>query len=194
MRGRELFQRVEPLLLAVSRTLRVLPRPARRWLLVGARGLRGYLGIGVRYCLILSLDVTSQANVAVREDVYLFSVDGLRVGRNVSIHPLCYIDAAGGIMLGNDISIAHGTTIMSTTHKFDRLDRPINDQGVTAARTTIGDDCWIGAQAVIVAGVQIGAGCVVAANSVVTRDVPDGSVVAGSPARLVKRRGGYGDG
>ncbi|WP_164860562.1 acyltransferase [Rhodococcus sp. X156] len=111
----------------------------------------------------------------------------------MSIHPLCYIDAAGGISLGDNISVAHGTTVMSTSHVFDELNTPINDQGVSTASTYIGDDCWIGAQCVIVAGVKIGPGSVVGANSVVTRDVPSGSVVAGSPASIVRKRGGPND-
>jgi hypothetical protein len=52
----------------------------------------------------------------------------------------------------------------------------------------IGDDCWIGYNAFIKRGVVIGKGAIVAANSSVTRDVPPYSVVAGSPARVIKER------
>jgi acetyltransferase-like isoleucine patch superfamily enzyme len=51
----------------------------------------------------------------------------------------------------------------------------------------IGDECFIGAHAIILPGVTIGNNCIVAAASVVARDVPDGSLVAGNPARLVER-------
>jgi acetyltransferase-like isoleucine patch superfamily enzyme len=102
---------------------------------------------------------------------------------------MCYVDATGGITIGNDVSIAHGVTIMSTTHTHGRDDLPIKYQPVELKETVIGDNCWIGAQSVILAGVTIGDGCVVAANSVVNRDVPPGSIVAGSPGKVVKKRG-----
>ncbi len=54
--------------------------------------------------------------------------------------------------------------------------------------TVIGHDVWIGMEALILPGVRIGHGAVVGARSVVTRDVPDYAVVAGNPARIVRRR------
>ncbi|WP_186424881.1 CatB-related O-acetyltransferase [Cupriavidus metallidurans] len=56
------------------------------------------------------------------------------------------------------------------------------------AKTSIGNDVWIGAQAVIIAGVSIGDGAVIAANSVVTKDVAPYSIVAGSPAQHIRFR------
>jgi acetyltransferase-like isoleucine patch superfamily enzyme len=50
----------------------------------------------------------------------------------------------------------------------------------------IGDNCFIGAHAIILAGVTIGDNCIVSAASVVARDVPPGSLVAGNPARLLE--------
>jgi acetyltransferase-like isoleucine patch superfamily enzyme len=57
----------------------------------------------------------------------------------------------------------------------------------TAAPITIGDDVWIGANAILLKGVALGDGCVVAAGAVVTRgDYPAGSILAGNPAKVVK--------
>ncbi|MEO5594445.1 MAG: DapH/DapD/GlmU-related protein, partial [Chitinophagaceae bacterium] len=52
---------------------------------------------------------------------------------------------------------------------------------------TIGDGSWIGANSVITAGVTVGMYCVIAAGSVVTKDVPDYSIAAGSPAKIIKQ-------
>lgn len=145
--------------------------------------------MGLRYAALRALASEVGPNVSVREGVYLLGATGLSIGENVSIHPMCYIDATGGLTIGDNVSIAHGTTIMSTTHEFDDVDILINEQGVTALPTTIGENVWIGAQVVVVAGVSIGSGCVVAANSVVTHDLPPGSVAAGSPARVIRQRG-----
>ncbi|RYE17040.1 MAG: acyltransferase, partial [Sphingobacteriales bacterium] len=52
----------------------------------------------------------------------------------------------------------------------------------------IEDDCWIGTNSVVLAGVTVGRGSVIAAGSVVTKDVPPYSVVAGVPAKIIKKR------
>lgn len=188
MRGRESFARVEPWLLRSSTLLRGTPLPFRLRMIQRARGVGGRLGQAIRYVLLNSIGTAMLPNVSVREDVYLFSPERLQVGENVSIHPMCYIDAAGGIKIGNDVSIAHGTTIMSSSHTFKRNDLPIKDQQMTLSKTVIEDNCWIGAQVVLLAGVHVGEGSVVAANSVVNRSVPAGSVVAGSPAKIIDSR------
>jgi acetyltransferase-like isoleucine patch superfamily enzyme len=64
-------------------------------------------------------------------------------------------------------------------------------QGLTApAPVRIGEGSWLGINVCILPGVTLGRNCVVAANSVVTRSVPDGGVVAGAPARLLRTRPG----
>ncbi|MGN7225875.1 DapH/DapD/GlmU-related protein [Dietzia maris] len=78
---------------------------------------------------------------------------------------------------------------MSSTHNFEGVSEPIADQGIKLRPTVICNNVWIGAQSVIVAGVKIGSGSVIAANAVVTRDVDPYMVVAGSPARVIRRRG-----
>ena len=55
-------------------------------------------------------------------------------------------------------------------------------------RVTIGPDVWIGHNAILLPGVSVGVGAVVGAGAVVTRDVPAYSIVAGSPARVIRRR------
>ena len=52
--------------------------------------------------------------------------------------------------------------------------------------TRIGRNCFIGARSMVLPGVTVGDGCIVAAGAVVTRDVPNGSIVAGNPARLIR--------
>ena len=72
-------------------------------------------------------------------------------------------------------------------HNFAEKDLRIDEQGVSTNPVTIGDDIWIGANAVILPGVHIGSHCVVAAGAVVTKDVPPHSLVAGVPAKVIKQ-------
>ena len=73
------------------------------------------------------------------------------------------------------------------THGYEDIHKPIRIQPCKTAIVTIGDDSWIGANAVITSGVTLGKHVVVAAGSVVTKDVPDYSIVAGNPARILKQ-------
>ena len=73
--------------------------------------------------------------------------------------------------------------------KFDNLDEPIKNQGVECRGIYVGNNCWIGAGAVLLDGVTVGDGCVIGANAVVTKDIPDNSVVVGSPAKIIRKRG-----
>jgi acetyltransferase-like isoleucine patch superfamily enzyme len=62
-------------------------------------------------------------------------------------------------------------------------EQPRNERDVV-----VGDDVWLGARVFVGAGVTIGSGTVVSANSVVTRDLPEGVIAVGIPARVVRRR------
>ena len=97
-------------------------------------------------------------------------------------------DKCGEIRIGNDVRIAPHVMIIAANHKFDDVSRPIAKQGVEGKSIVIEDDVWIAGRANIMAGVTIGRGSVVAAGAVVTHDVPPYSVVAGVPARVIKKR------
>ena len=70
---------------------------------------------------------------------------------------------------------------------FEDKEKRIDEQGITTKPIIIGDDVWIGANAVILPGVTIGKHCVVAAGAVVTKDVPDNTIVGGVPAKEIKK-------
>jgi acetyltransferase-like isoleucine patch superfamily enzyme len=77
--------------------------------------------------------------------------------------------------------------VTALNHNFADTNRRIDEQGISTRPVVIGDDVWIGANAVILPGVTIGRHVVVAAGAVVTQDVPDSCVVAGIPAKVVKK-------
>lgn len=95
----------------------------------------------------------------------------------------------GRITIGNGVRIASHVVMVAGNHLFDDLDRPIFKQGLAPSPITIEDDVWIGARVNVMAGVTIGRGSVIAAGAVVTKDIPPGSIAAGVPARVIKRRG-----
>ena len=92
----------------------------------------------------------------------------------------------GPVTIGSHVNLAQGITITALNHNFEDKSQRIDDQGVSTDPVIVGDDIWIGANAVILPGVSIGHHSVVAAGAVVTKDVPPHSLVAGVPAKIIK--------
>ena len=87
--------------------------------------------------------------------------------------------------LGKNILIGPNVQLYAPMHPIDYRERATGAEH--GEPITIGDDCWIGGGAVICPGVTIGDRCIVAAGAVVTKDVPDDSMVGGSPARIIRK-------
>ena len=92
----------------------------------------------------------------------------------------------GPVTIGSHVNMAQGVTITALNHNFEDTTRRIDEQGISTKAVTIGDDVWIGAQAVILPGVAIGRHVIVAAGAVVTKDVPDNTLVGGVPAKIIR--------
>ena len=103
-------------------------------------------------------------------------------------YPSCGGGDAGRIEIGDDVRIASHAMIIAANHVVDDPARPISQQGLVSAPIVIEDDVWIAGRVTITAGVRVGRGAVLAAGAVVTKDVPRATVVAGVPARVIRRR------
>lgn len=105
----------------------------------------------------------------------------------------CVFGVNAGIRIGRNVMIAPAVTIRDTDHQSDILDIPMSKQGIVTAPVDVGDDVWIGHGAMILKGVTVGRGAIIAAGSVVTKNVPEYSIVAGVPAKVLgMRHGGLG--
>jgi acetyltransferase-like isoleucine patch superfamily enzyme len=89
---------------------------------------------------------------------------------------------------GSYVVAAEGCRFLSGSryHNFDRTDVPMAVQGGKLRRVRVGDDCWIGANAIVMR--DVGPGSIVGAGAVVTAPVEPYTVVAGNPARIIRRR------
>lgn len=172
----------------LGRFYSIFPLSYRKKIFYKKRYSKGLYGIGIRYVLLKSIARQVGDNVSIHEGCYILNPENLEIGNNVSIHPMCYIDATGGIEIGNDVSIAHGVTIMSTSHQYEDLSIPIKDQEILFSKTKIGNDVWIGAKSLILYGKTIGSGSIVGGGTIVTDDIDHYTISVGNPGKILKKR------
>jgi maltose O-acetyltransferase len=109
----------------------------------------------------------------------------IEIGSGVFINSGCVIISSGGINIGDNVFIAPGVKICTTSHSLDPIERK---NGVCSARSiTIGNNVWIGAGAIILPGVTISDNCVIGAGSVVSKSTEPNSLYVGNPA-ILKRK------
>ncbi|HEX3829309.1 MAG TPA: acyltransferase [Sporichthyaceae bacterium] len=109
----------------------------------------------------------------------------LTLGAGCWINRNCHLELNDWITLHDNVQIGPGTTILTTSHEMG----PAHDRGgpMTTAPVVIETGCWLGANVTVLPGITIGAGSVVAAGAVVTADVPPNVIVAGVPARVIRK-------
>lgn len=105
--------------------------------------------------------------------------DNTRIGLHTTV--------IGPVEIGSNVNLAQGIVVTALNHNFTDCTKRIDEQGVSTAKVTIGNDVWIGANATVLPGVTIGNHSVVAAGAVVTKDVPPYSLAGGVPAKILKK-------
>lgn len=131
--------------------------------------------------------------VALDEGVTLLAVgepgEGkkIAIGENTYINRNTFIDASHQIRIGRGVGI--GPRCYITDHDHGTAPGiPIMDQPLVSTPTIIGDGVWLGAGCIVLKGVTIGKNTVVGAGSTVVRDLPEGIIAEGRPARAVRKR------
>jgi maltose O-acetyltransferase len=95
-----------------------------------------------------------------------------------------YIDACGYIEIGNGCMVGPDVYLTDSNHKYE-MNISSRNLPMDIGQVIIGDNCWIGAKAVILKDVILGDHCIVAAGAVVTKSFPAGSIIGGVPAKLI---------
>jgi len=93
----------------------------------------------------------------------------------------------GPVSIGDDVRLAQNVVVTALNHNYQDISLPISEQGVNTDQIYIGDETWIGANSVILPGVFIGKHCVIGAGSIITKNIPSNSVVAGNPAKILRK-------
>lgn len=149
----------------------------------------GSLGFEIRRMIIPRYFGSCGKGIDISEGVRFRGVQKLIAGDNVRLGVDNFIQASGGLSLGNDVMLGPSVKIWSINHKYDDATRSIADQGYVYDPVTIGDGAWLGANVFVLPGVTIPEGCVVSACSVVhKKEYPPFSIIAGSPCRVIGNR------
>jgi acetyltransferase-like isoleucine patch superfamily enzyme len=106
-----------------------------------------------------------------------------KIGNNSVVNKNCRLDNRGGLFIGSNVSISEDVQILTADHDH----QSIKFEGRTNS-VTICDYVFIGTRAIILPGVILGKGCIVCAGAVVTKSVGKNEMVAGVPARTIKKR------
>lgn len=112
----------------------------------------------------------------------------MTIGDNAWIGQCCFLHSGGGLRIGNNVGIGPFAKFLTQQHVEEGLDKPLVFCRQEYREVVVEDDCDIGIGSIILPGVTIGRGAIVGASSVVTRDVAPYTVVAGVPARFLRRR------
>lgn len=112
-------------------------------------------------------------------------IGNIHLGRNVASSFAnsggCYIQGINGIKIGDNTIFAPGVKIISANHSKEDLDKHERIHPVT-----IGNNCWLGANAVVLPGIAIGNNVIVGAGSVVTKNFGDNLIIGGIPAKVLR--------
>jgi acetyltransferase-like isoleucine patch superfamily enzyme len=140
--------------------------------------------------LVLGNPVVDAPDLEIGDDFRIWSahrqtlVSGpgrIRIGNGVFINAGTIIYCEVAVTIGDDVALANEVYVMdSDSHGVEG--RPVKEEPIR-----IGDGTWVGARAIILPGVTIGHRCLIAAGSVVSKDVPDDTLVAGNPARVIRK-------
>ncbi len=147
----------------------------------------GYSHVQERRKLTLGTGSTIAPNIS------FANAERITIGADTKVGGLAFLWAGastGRITIGDHCRL--GPEVFVTASDYGLMpDETIAHQTRNERDVVIGDDVWLGTRVFVGAGVEIGAGCVVSAGSVVTRSLAPGSIAAGSPARVVRRREDY---
>ena len=140
----------------------------------------------LRRFILKSLCKNVGTNVNLDRNVNILDWNKISIGNNSGFGMNSRI---GSVKIGNNVMMGPDCLILTKNHNFSNTYIPMNKQGYQNDKpVTIGDDVWIGQRVIILPGIKIGSHSIIGAGSVVTKDVDKHSVVAGNPARLIKKR------
>lgn len=175
----------------------------RAWLVLWAATIQRlrFHSFGFRSFILKPLQIVNPKfieigdRVRIRHHIRMEALDSLRIprlviGDNCNIEQNVHIICSSSVRIGRDCSITAGCAIVDTWHPFTHIGASAKigeSMNSEPSEVVISDGCFLGVGAVIQPNVRLGRRCVVGANAVVLAGTyPDGSILAGIPARVIR--------
>lgn len=155
------------------------------WIVGGLPGVAGFAVRSVAYKLLFR---RLGGFAWVQHGVTVVHSNKLSVGKHFGCNTGSYINAVGGVTMGDYVLIGSNVTISSGRHPIDGTMPPVFARPVEPLPIVIEDDVWIAAGAVVLPGVTLRRGTVIGANAVVANDTEPYGVYVGAPARRIRSR------
>jgi maltose O-acetyltransferase len=143
-----------------------------------------FIGCKLRAVLLKFLGIQVGSGCTIRGGTYFYGAD-LILGQKCYLNRNCYFDLSAPVELEDNVVVGHGVTFITAEHAIGSSDRRAGK--AVGKKITIGCGAWIGANVTLLPGVAIGSGSVVAAGAVVTKNVAPHTIVAGVPAKVLRR-------
>lgn len=112
----------------------------------------------------------------------------VHLGNHVSFNDNVFINGSGEVHIGSYFHTGVNLTIISSNHNYENATSIPYDKIRIHKKVIIKDFVWCGNDVTIIPGITVGEGAIVAAGAVVVKDIPDGAIVGGNPAQIIKYR------
>jgi len=162
----------------------------------GQFSLEDFKKIGENVIFERGVLVFHPENISIGNNVYIghntilkgYYKNEMVIGDHTWIGQACFLHSGGGIEIGRAVGIGPTVKIITSVHREDDLSKPLIFCDFEFGKVVIEDGCDIGVGAIILPDVRIGKGSIIGAGSVVNKDVEPYTIVAGVPAKVLRRR------
>ncbi|WP_415363307.1 hypothetical protein L1F34_002334 [Mammaliicoccus lentus] len=170
----------------VDKLVNIVPRIILNFLWNISSSSESLLSVLYRYLYLRKYAQSIGENVFIGKYVTLKNIEDFNLGNNISIHAYTYIDAYGGIFIGDNVSIANHSTLISSSHTWDNINVPIKYNKITKNPIEIKNDVWIGSGVRILGDSIIEERNVIGAAAVVNKSTEKNSLYVGVPIKKIK--------
>lgn len=186
MSGRSFYNKYSVIIEVLVKIFSFLPSPVLRYAYCFFKILEGPFGLLGRYLIVRNLCASCGRIVMIGPRVTIKSFEGLSIGERVNVHEGVYIDAVGGVSIGDDSSVGHGSSILSFEHQWDDLSVAMKYNPLRTAPVKIGNNVIVSCGSRVLSGASLGDRTFIAAGCVVTSGEYCSALYGGVPAKKLK--------